>query len=112
MRIHIKNFRTDKPTHGAIGYNCARTHTRRAQLMGLRFAKLGSQYPLENYARCESIRLCWKDEEWLASLEDFIGREKERMRYRHDIDLWCWCAPLSCHCEMIKNRIELEYYEV
>lgn len=113
MNITIKNHKTDKQTHGAIGFDCGRFQSRKSQLMGLHKAKLGNPHPIgwcdqcrTTHSRAECIQACSNDPAWRQSLEAWLIQFMDKHRHRHHVDLWCWCSPEDCHCRLIKERIE------
>lgn len=115
MNIHIKNIRTDKPTQGAVGYNCSRYRVKRLQLLGVCDAKLGNPHPVgwcsqcgEVHERGEAIMACALDKEWLKALDKKSKDIADKHWCRKDLDLWCWCAPDPCHCSLIAIAIQHE----
>ena len=72
---------------------------------------LGNPYILEEDSVRDEVILQYK--EWLENHIEAktheIMTELNRIKKLHDdlgnIELFCWCAPLSCHSEVIRDKI-------
>lgn len=47
-----------------------------------------------------------RDRDSGGPMEQEIARIAERVRFGERIALRCWCAPLPCHGDLIRQRIE------
>lgn len=74
-----------------------------------RVSPLGNPFPIGiNRDRIKSIKAYADNWDELianpkaAAYFNFIKEQSEK----RDIVLMCWCAPLACHCDVIKAKVE------
>ncbi|MDX2503676.1 MAG: DUF4326 domain-containing protein [Gammaproteobacteria bacterium] len=70
---------------------------------------LGNPYPETQYGRAHCIELF--EQNWAQFITDPLVKDELNGIYRQvkegqNIALQCWCAPLPCHGDVIKEKIE------
>ena len=77
---------------------------------GLDFSVLGNPFTTRQHSRAEAVTLYYQ---WLTQRDSYStpqGRALEQLRERLREGEWlalvCWCAPLGCHAEAIRVRLE------
>lgn len=74
-----------------------------------RLSPLGNPFPIGiNNSRTDSIKAYadnWNELIANSKAAAYFNFIKEQSKKR-DIVLMCWCAPLACHCDIIKAKLE------
>lgn len=77
---------------------------------GLDFSILGNPYTTRQHSREDAVALY---RQWLTQRDSYAtpqGRALELLRERlgegEKLALVCWCAPLACHGDVIRVRLE------
>ncbi len=117
MDIVIKNLRSDNRSENSLGYDCGRFIHHRSIELELEYVNLGNQHKVgfcdtcnQYHTRASLIPACRSDLIWQEKVDLFVDKVKRDviLQEPHTIELWCWCAPLPCHCDIIKERLEKE----